>query len=136
MSISTELAAKRGPVAKVQPLIVDEIEYRVNNSGEKVGVIEAWNKTSGIKLWEKQVYSYLMDPFLERDVQWVFITSLSLDNSKRMIRVSNEKGDIFFVDLDPPHPQDNKHYYYFALVLVTLAFVSLLIWRKRKRKQR
>lgn len=87
--------AKRSPPASVKPVLLEGVEYRAPQ--DKMGVVEAWDKAAGKKLWEMRVYEVQIDPDLEGDVQHVFITKLDVDAGKLL--VSNERNEHFMVDL-------------------------------------
>lgn len=92
--------AKRGPPKEVEPVIYNGINYTASH--EKMGYVEAFNNTTGKKLWEIKVYDVKIDPNMEADVQWIFITNLSIVNGKLI--VINEAGVIYEIDMpDAPH---------------------------------
>ncbi len=62
-----------------------------------MGYIEAYASDTGEKIWEKQVYKVDFNPLMEKDVQCIFITSLSVD--KDTLAVIDEKGRRFKVPL-------------------------------------
>jgi len=91
----TALYAKRLPPKEVSPAIYNRIEFRAPHN--KMGYIEAFDIDTGEKLWEEKVYDVKIDPKLEADVQWIFITELRLKNDKLI--VINERSDEYKVDL-------------------------------------
>lgn len=88
--------AKRGPPKEVEPVIYNNINYIAPH--EKMGYVEAFNNTTGKKLWEIKVYDVKIDPNMETDVQWIFITNLSIVNGKLI--VINEAGIKYEVDIE------------------------------------
>ena len=88
--------AKRLPPQKVEPVIYNGVKYTATH--EKMGYVEAWNIKTGEKLWEKKVYDVKIDPNIETDVQWVFITNLSIKDGKLI--VVNESGDRYEIDTE------------------------------------
>ena len=64
--------ASRMEPKKVPPVIHRGVVYRVNH--EKMGFLEAWDEKTGKLLWEKRIYRVFYNPFLERDVQDVYIS--------------------------------------------------------------
>lgn len=87
--------AKRAAPAKVEPVVSEGVEYRA--PVENKGVVEAWDKATGKKLWEKQVYAVKIDPGMEKDVQDVFIRKLEINAGKLI--VTNERDDVYSIDL-------------------------------------
>jgi len=88
--------AKRLPPQEVEPVIYNGVKYTATH--EKMGYVEAWDIKTGKKLWEKKVYDVKIDPHMEADVQWVFITNLSIKDGKLI--VVNEKGDRYEIDIE------------------------------------
>ena len=64
------------------------------------GYIEARDSKSDTKLWGITVYHVEYAPELEKDVQDVFITSLTLDADKNRLVVVNEAGHTYWFNLD------------------------------------
>lgn len=90
---------KRVPAPKVAPILLNEVEYRVPNTVETEGVVQAWDKKSEKKLWEKKVYSTRKSPFLETDVQWVFIESMTLGAKTNELVIVNEKKKTYTLNI-------------------------------------
>ena len=88
--------AKRLPPQEVEPVIYNGVKYTATH--EKMGYVEAWDIKTGKKLWEKKVYDVKIDPHMEADVQWVFITNLSIKDGKLI--VVNENGDRYEIDIE------------------------------------
>ena len=61
------------------------------------GIVQAFEARTNRLLWTLRIYTTEYDPDLERDVQDVFITSLSIDGIHLI--VENEQGAVFAVDL-------------------------------------
>ncbi|MCF7892190.1 MAG: hypothetical protein K9L87_03290 [Candidatus Omnitrophica bacterium] len=91
----TTLYAKRLPPKEVSPAIYNSIEFRASHN--KMGYIEAFDVETGEKLWEEKVYHVKIDPKLETDVQWIFITELKLRSNKLVI--INERGNEYKVNI-------------------------------------
>lgn len=87
--------AKRSPPEKVAPVKAAGVEYRVNH--DQMGCVEAWDTASQQLVWRKQIYVVRYDVDLERDVQDVFITSVSVKGEKLLIK--NERGSEYELDL-------------------------------------
>ena len=91
------VSAKRIAPAKVEPVIHKGLRYVAPNNDGRRAYIEAWDGQTNRKLWDLTVFTNRIDPTLEEDVQWVFITSLSLRND--MLVVTFERGKTYQVDL-------------------------------------
>jgi hypothetical protein len=48
-------------------------------------------------LWQAEVYPIEIDPTVELDVQYVYITSLKIERGQLIVK--NESGQVFMVDL-------------------------------------
>ena len=95
LSVST-VHAKRAAPAKVPPVTVGKIEYRVPTS--QMGCVEAWDTGSDEMIWRRQIYVVKYIVGLERDVQDVFIMALGLKD--RTLVVSKERKSEYEMDLD------------------------------------
>lgn len=94
--------AKRGPPPDVPPLVYQGVRYEAppgameNPCGQEGGCVVAYDDASGASLWSVEVYCSHYDPNLELDVQWVYVTSLSIKDGQ--IAVTNEKNQHFSID--------------------------------------
>jgi len=96
MIASTAWAKRAGP-KPVTPVVHMGVTYVAPNENGREGKIEARNEKTGKKLWDVVVYTVTIDPSLEQDVQWVFITGLAVrDNT---LLVTNEKNEQYTLDL-------------------------------------
>jgi hypothetical protein len=95
--ISTEAQAKRMPPKPVTPAVHEGVKFVAPNGNGREGRIEALDEKTGKKLWDVVIYTKEIDPNLEEDVQWVFITDLAVQGTKLL--VTNEKGEQFSLDL-------------------------------------
>jgi hypothetical protein len=68
---------------------------RVQNGG----VVEARDPKSKKLLWRVQIYKTVYDQDLERDVQDVFIKTLSFDKRHNLLIMSDEKARVFVLNL-------------------------------------
>jgi hypothetical protein len=91
-------SAKRLPPVKVQPLIYEGIRYVAPNDDGRRGYIEARNVGTNKKLWELTLFTNHIDPNVEKDVQWVFIKALKIEDGRLM--VTSEGGKTYQVDLN------------------------------------
>ncbi len=90
-------SAKRMPAPEVR-ITHDGIEYIAPNTPDKMGYIEAYDVNSGEKLWEKKVYSVEIDPYMEEDVQWVFIKEMYVEEGDTLV-VVDERGKVYKISL-------------------------------------
>jgi hypothetical protein len=79
------LEAERRLAPKVEPIIYKGIKFIVPNTPEKMGIVEGWATEANKKIWENQVYSIVINPIIEQDVQWIFISSLSIEDEKLVV---------------------------------------------------
>lgn len=93
--------AKRQPPVEVAPVVAAEVRFEAphfsNPCGQHGGCVVAFNASTNEQLWWVQVYTTNYDLFLERDVQDVFITSLTVNGDA--LEVADETGRHFVVDL-------------------------------------
>ncbi len=89
--------AKRAGPKEVEPVVADGVKYVASNDSGREGKVEARDAKTDKKLWEVVVYTVKIDPELEEDVQWVFITRLAV--KENALLVTNEKGEAYKVDL-------------------------------------
>ena|SRR3974390_107782 len=97
-------AKRRAPLA-VAPLRIGNIEYRVPNTIETEGFVEAWDMkpTNGpVMLWHKKMYSTLKLPMLlmETDVQLVFITNMVVGPNSNELTIINEKANHYILNFN------------------------------------
>ena len=95
--IASEAWAKRTAPMPVALVVHNGVKYVAPNESGREGKIEARNEKTGEKLWDVVIYTVKIDPNLEEDVQWVFITGLALQDSTLV--VTNEKNEHFVLDL-------------------------------------
>ena len=95
--------AKRALPKKVESVARDGIRYSApvfsesSNHKQLSGYIQAWDTRANKKLWELKVYDIKYDPGLEKDVQEIYITSLTFDSAGNLI-VANEAGEEYKVE--------------------------------------
>lgn len=100
---SKTVCAKRVPPPEVQSVIFQGLKFVAPNMPERIGWVEAWDVETNKKIWEKRVYKITIDPRMEADVQWIFISALKLE--KGILVVLDEKGKRYEIE-DIPH----KHF--------------------------
>src|SRR5947209_1809154 len=87
--------AKRSAPGPVEPVTIHGVTYSA--PPDAMGFVVATKGSSGSELWRARIYAIPFDPALERDVQDVFITSLSARGGGLL--VTNERGERFLLDL-------------------------------------
>lgn len=91
--------ARRAAPAEVPPVtdgvLRYEVPHQLNPCHQRGGCVVASDAVTGQQKWVVQVYCTAYQPFLEQDVQDVFITSLTLTNG--VLSVVDEKGRQFQV---------------------------------------
>ena len=89
--------AKRIPAPVVEPVVHEGLRYTVPNDKGTVGYVVAWDVATGMQLWKKTIFRKCICPFLEHDVQWVFIKQMRLDGQRLV--VVNERDKTYGLDL-------------------------------------
>jgi hypothetical protein len=97
--------AKRLPPVPVPPVMSGGISYSAGGHGRDQYVIAA-DTSSGNELWRIKVFHNYIRPWLEEDVQWVFITDLKLVDHSILVR--DEKSRCYSVDLSSRHVKKKK----------------------------
>jgi len=96
--LSVESAsAKRDTPKPVIPVVYKGITYSAPNHARVTNYVYAADST-GKELFRIKVFEMPIDPNLEEDVQWTFITELTLTGSS--LRVKDEKGRCYVINLD------------------------------------
>ena len=90
------LSAKRMAPDVIKPVIYKDMIIKVNH--DKMGVIEIWNKDSSQLLDSIVIYKVITNPFLEKDVQDVFIKKIFLVDN--YLFIINEKEKYYKLNLD------------------------------------
>jgi tricorn protease-like protein len=103
--VAAPALAKRMAPEKVPPVITENAIISVPHFAEGArtqngGVLEAHDPETKELLWRIEVYKTPEDKSLEKDVQHVFIKSLSFDRSHKLIILSDEKGRIYVLNLE------------------------------------
>jgi hypothetical protein len=70
--------AKRGAPAKVTPVVAEGVRYSAPNDSGRTATVVAEDAASGKVLWSVVVFRTAIDPKLEEDVQWVYVTGLEV----------------------------------------------------------
>ncbi len=90
------LKKRRGPPI-VTALIHDGIKYE-RDGMNKVVATKVGGDSNEI-LWNIPIYTITYDPHLEKDVQDVWINSLSIDVSENCLVVKTERDGVYHVNL-------------------------------------
>ena len=90
VSVSTVMAAKIAPPKPVPPVESNGVRYSADRDGKDQYVV-ATDTTSGRQLWKVKVFHTHIKPWIEEDVQWVFITDLKLLNNSLLVRDGKER---------------------------------------------
>ena len=97
---------KRTAPGQVEPVRLDGVRYErmgsgnVRDLGQNGGYVVAIDDQTGEELWVRKIYDIEYDDEIEEDKQDVFITGLAVDLAKRVLLVSNERGERFVLDID------------------------------------
>ncbi len=90
------ISAKRVPAPKVAPVTQAGVTYSADPDG-RTGYVVASDAKTGGELWKVKIYHVHINPFIEEDVQWIYITGLKLSGNALLIR--NEAGRCYRLDL-------------------------------------
>jgi hypothetical protein len=88
-------SAKRAP-DPVAPVFYKGVTYSAPNNSGMINYVLA-SDSSGKELFRIKVFDMPIDPRLEEDAQWVFITHLELSGD--FLLVKDEKGRCFAISL-------------------------------------
>lgn len=89
--------AKRIPAPVVEPIVHNGVRYTVPNDKGTKGYVVAWDAATGKKLWKTTIFRKCICPFLEHDVQWVFIRQMRLEEGRLLI--VSERVKAYSLDL-------------------------------------
>ena len=102
--LGLDLMAKRIAPKPVAPIQTDNAVYSVphfslGERSQNGGFIEAHHPKTKKLLWRTQIYKTDYDPDLEGDIQDVFIKTMSFDEEKNQLIVSDERSRVFLLNL-------------------------------------
>jgi hypothetical protein len=80
----------------VPPVVSGRIRYSAAGDGRDQ-YIEAANLKTGKVLWKMKTFHNAIEPGLEKDVQWVFISNLKL--AANSLLVKDERSRCYAIDL-------------------------------------
>jgi hypothetical protein len=130
---ASALAKRRAP-NPVSSVVWQGVEYRAPLDVEHMGYVQAFELSSGQKLWETKVYHVWIMPLLEEDVQWVFVSAIEVQGGKLLVR--NENGKSFRLDLKTGRIEGVMRYWVPWLVAVGLLLVlAFLAWIRAPHSQ-
>jgi hypothetical protein len=104
-AVEPSIEKERAEVPEPLPVSHAGIRYQVLIWGrarglpQNGGYVVAIDEKSGKEIWLTQIYKNVDDGDKEQDKQDVFIVSLSLDAGKQELKIENERGQTFFLDL-------------------------------------
>ena len=102
--LAANVMAKRLAPEEVPPIATDNAVFSVPHfpQGDRIqngGVIEARDPKTKRLLWQVQIYKTDYDEASEKDIQDVFIKSLTLDKIHNLLIMSDEKSRVFVLNL-------------------------------------
>jgi hypothetical protein len=89
--------AKRAATKPVSPVTSGGIRYSADGDGRNEYLVAA-NAADGKELWKVKVFHNYIEPSLEEDVQWIFITDLKLVENSILVR--DERSRCYSVNLE------------------------------------
>ena len=89
--------AKRVDPPSVPAVIHKGVSYAAPNDNGRRAYVQAWDVATNKMLWEVTVFRNTINPFLEEDVQHVFIKSMSIREEKLILVAENRR--VYSVDL-------------------------------------
>jgi hypothetical protein len=98
--LATSSIAKRHAPAAVPPVYANGLELQAAMNPQRAGFIDAIVAATGTLSWSKQIYTVQKVPLLEGDVQDIFIRSMELESAGSAVRIVNERGCVYHLDLN------------------------------------
>lgn len=102
--LTLNVMAKRAAPREVAPIRTEKAVFCVPHfpQGERKqngGVVEARDPETNALLWQVQIFTTTYNAALEKDVQDVFIKSLTMDQVHNLLILSDEKSRVFVLNL-------------------------------------
>jgi hypothetical protein len=94
--LATSAIARRLPHTPIPPVISDGIRYSPEENARNHYVV-ATDASSGKMLWKVRVFHTFIKLWTEIDVQWIYITSLTLAGNTLL--VTDERLRCYSIDL-------------------------------------
>lgn len=91
------IASSSAP-AEVEPVIYRGVKFTAEHESPTIGYVTAYDAKTGNKVWHKNVYEVTINNRIEEDVQWIFITRLSI-NQEGKLKVTTERGAVYLLDI-------------------------------------
>lgn len=98
MSFAKRLAPPDVPPIRTEGAIFSVPHFAGGERDQNGGFVEARHPKTKKLLWRVQVYKTTYDKTLEKDVQDVFIRSLSFDQVHGLLILSDERGRMFVLN--------------------------------------
>jgi LPXTG-motif cell wall-anchored protein len=127
---TTSTLAKRIAAPAVSPVEHDGIHYTAPNQDGRVAYIEARDIQTEKQLWVTPIFHNTIKPWLEEDVQWVFVKKLEVVQDKLV--VTDERGRSYKVDLKTGHVQQSILPSILGIACVAIAIIAGIWIIKRK----
>jgi hypothetical protein len=103
--------SKRSAPRPVPPVALNGVLYTAPNENGRVAFVIASDAKTGRELWRLTIFETKIKPFLEEDVQWVFITRLWFKENSLLIQ--DEKSRCYEVDLATKRvARKNCHFFF------------------------
>jgi homoserine dehydrogenase len=83
--LAQQLYAKRIEPQPVSPVESNGLEYSADGDG-RVQYVTATDVATSQQLWKVKIFQTHIKPWIEEDIQWVFITNLTLNGETLVIR--------------------------------------------------
>lgn len=100
------LNQSRPPPPRVAPISLAGVRYeQIKNArslgfDQVTGYLAAIEEATGKRLWALKVYDNKPSAELESDVQETYFSAMTLNGPAHELRITNEAGKSFLVDLD------------------------------------
>lgn len=83
--------AKRSAPRPVAPVVTNGVRYTAPNDRGRVCYIQASDVVTGSLKWERIIYEVAIDPKMEEDIQWDFITNLAVQDRSLIVRTESSQ---------------------------------------------
>jgi hypothetical protein len=102
--LATGVMAKRTAPEEVPAIATDMAVFSVPHFSKRErtqngGFVEARNPSTKKLLWRIQIYKTVYNQAMEKDVQDVFIKTLSFDKTHNLLIMSDEKSRVFVLNV-------------------------------------
>lgn len=97
--------SRKAPPA-VSPVVFEGVRYvqvmdaLAMGHDQRCGYLAAYDEKDDRLLWVQRIYTITPVEHLEADVQEIYFVSMTLDAAKREIRIENEIGGVFRLNVD------------------------------------